>query len=178
MLSIRVTLAARERDVAVRGIGGDAREARDLRTGVVRVVARLVHVCQVDIAIGLEVRIDREAEHSAVVVGIDLAAEVDERRRQERAVLEHAHQPVLLPDEHRAGARPLHADDLVLRQRDDRLRGEAGIGERLGAGRAGREQRECDQRSTERAHALREQAGTSASPDLGSTRQCHAAGRE
>ena len=86
-------LAARDRDIAVGG------EAADPVVGAAR-GSRVVHV---DMAVGVELRIEGQADEASFTARIGVDA--GERRRQQRAVLRHPHRATLFGDEEPAVAR-------------------------------------------------------------------------
>ena len=76
-----------------------------LRPLVVRVARVLVRVRHVDVPVRRKVRIEGKSPHASVVEGVDVGAEVDERRREHHAVLDDPYDAVLLPDEEAAVGR-------------------------------------------------------------------------
>ena len=85
-----------------------------------------------------------QSPHASIVVGVDLCTEVEERRRQENAVLDNANDAILLPNEDAPVGCESQADQLKRREICDDLGLKAGIGKglpRCGPGKRG-EQRE------------------------------------
>ncbi len=151
-------LAPRQGGIGIRGVGRDPRQTCGSSAAAVRVARVLERVAHVDAAVACELRIERQAPEPAVVVGVHLGAQVDERRRQQLPVLDHSDDAVLLPHEQASVGSEGHADQGVRRNRGDPLGCEPRSGEGVRGGGALEREQAGD-------HADRRQPGIWTSPD-------------
>ena len=87
-------LAVRDGDISVRRQPDDLRRLDPAGIGGVAVVG----VGRIDVSVRRKIRIEGEAEQAAIMVVVHVRDDV-ERRRQQRAVLEHFYRPVFERDE-------------------------------------------------------------------------------
>ena len=138
-----------QQDAAGRGIGhgrvvGPARVARHPREGIQarRVRRRVVvdGVREVDAPVGLEVRVDGDAEQPAVVLVQHLVPQVDERLGLTHAVLDHPDHAPLFDHEHPPARRERDRDGASERRVDGVFEVEpAQVGRHRRGGRRGRD---------------------------------------